>query len=461
MEIQIFGAAKEVTGSCYSLSSKDEKILIDCGLFQGSKENAKKNYEDFPFNPSKYSALLLTHAHLDHCGRIPKLVKYGFRGKIYATDATKELAFVIMMDAAKIAAEDTEHENKGRAEQGLPPRKPIYNTMDVESTMKLFTIVSYNKEVKITKNISSEFFDAGHILGAASILVKVKDGKKTTSLAFSGDLGQENSVLVKNTNPIKKADYVFVESTYGDRLHPPREKRNLELVRIIKESYKRGGKLMIPSFAVERAQEMLYLIGGFMEQGLIPKMKVYLDSPMAIKATKIFAEHIDYYNDNVKKNSKLKSPFDFSELVYAETVEQSKEINFIKEPCIVIAGNGMCTAGRIKHHIKNGINNPQNTLLFIGYQVKGTLGYWIKKGEKIIRLLGTQVKVKAKIEAIEGFSAHADSKELMGWMKSFSPKPKKVFLTHGDEEQSKIFLKKLDNENFSSSIPAFGEKIIL
>ena len=459
MEVKLFGAAKEVTGSCYSIVLDKEKILLDCGMFQGGKSTVKKNYEDFGFNPAEYNAMILTHAHLDHCGRIPKLVRQGFKGQIYCTDATKDLAFVILEDSAKIATEDTYHENKRRAVQGLPPRDPIYTDEDVHIAMKLFSVIKYDEDIKITENITARFYDAGHILGAASILLKAK-GKKTILLAFSGDLGQKDAVLVKNTEPIPKADNVFIESTYGDRLHPPRNLRVKEFIRIINENYKRGGKLMIPSFAVERAQEILYYIGEFMQQGIIPKMKVYLDSPMAMKATAVFSKYTKYYNEDIQKAmKKRKKIFNFPQLIFTKKVDQSKAINFVKEPCIVIAGNGMCSAGRIKHHIRNSIENPKNTLLFIGYQAEGTLGYWIKKGEKRVRLLGVEVDVNAKIENIEGFSAHADCDGLLSWLRSYKPKPKKVFINHGEEKECIAFSEKAKKEGFKTYIPSAFEKL--
>jgi metallo-beta-lactamase family protein len=462
MYIQLFGAAKEVTGSCYSIVTKNERILVDCGMFQGSKEAVKKNFDDFAFDPRKYDAMILTHAHLDHCGRIPKLVKYGFRGNIYCTDATKELAFIIMMDSAKIAAQDTEHENRKRAQQGLPARRPLYNEVDVKNAIKLFKTVDYDKDIKITKNIAVRYYDAGHILGAASIQVEVKEGSKVTVLAFSGDIGQSESIIVKNTEPIKKADYVFIESTYGDRLHPPIDERKKELLRVINDTSSRGGKLMIPSFAVERAQEMLYCIAEFLQDKQIPKMPVYLDSPMAAKATAVFTKFPQYYNDEIRHSLKEREdPFSFPELIITESVDESKAINGVKKPCIIIAGNGMCSAGRIKHHIRNNIEDEKNTLLFIGYQAKGSLGYWIKQKEKVIRLLGTQIKVNSKIEAIDGFSAHADYLELIKWLKYYAPKPKKVFICHGEIEEQKAFSKRLDKEGLKNHIPSEGEKLEL
>lgn len=460
MKLKILGAGKTVTGSCYSIATKESKILIDCGMFQGGKDMERLNYEDFDFNPKEYDALILTHAHLDHCGRIPKLARYGFRGKIFATDATRELALIIMTDSANIAKQDTEHENKRRAEQNLPPRKPLYNEEDVKMAMKLFQVVKYGEDVKITKDIMARFYDAGHILGASSVQIQVKDGKQKKIISFSGDLGQSESIIVKNTEPIIKSDYVVMESTYGDRLHPKIEEREKELARIINENYKRGGKLMIPSFAVERAQEILYCIELFQKKKLIPGMDVYLDSPMAMKATEVFKNYPQYYNDSVAKSLKEdRDLFSFPGLIYTKSVEESKKINSVTKPCIVIAGNGMCTAGRIKHHIRNSIDNPKNTLLFVGFQAQGTLGYWLKKGEKRVRLLGVEVDVKSRIESIEGFSAHADYGELISWLKNFSPKPKKVFITHGEEEQAIAFSKRISDLGYENYIPSMNEEI--
>jgi metallo-beta-lactamase family protein len=460
MEIKVLGAAREVTGSCYSLVSGEDNILIDCGMFQGGKDLERLNYEKFGFSPRKYKALLLTHAHLDHCGRIPLLVKNGFRGKIYCTDATKALAFIIMADSAKIAEEDTKNENKRRAMENLPPRKPIYSPADVNEAIKLFITVKYGENLRVSKNIYAKYYDAGHILGSASIQVSVKEENKEKVVVFSGDLGQENSILVRNGTPIQKADYVFMESTYGDRLHEPIDKRKMELARIINETYKRGGKLMIPSFAVERTQELLFYIGQFMDDGTIPRMPVFLDSPMAIKSTDVFRKFMKYFNEDVQERFKeTNDVFGFPELTLTRSREESKEINGVSNPCIIIAGNGMCSAGRIKHHIANNIEDPKNTLLFVGFQVDGTLGYWIKKGEKSIHLLGREVQVKSKIEVIEGFSAHADRVGLQKWLKNYSSKPKKVFIIHGDEDQQVALSKTLAKDKYESYIPSLGEEI--
>jgi metallo-beta-lactamase family protein len=462
MEIKILGAAKTVTGSCYSLSTQNQKILIDCGMFQGGKDMERLNYEDFKINPKEYQALILTHAHLDHCGRIPKLVKYGFRGKIFATDATKDLAYIIMMDSASIAKKDIQHENKRRAKQGLPPRKPLYNESDVKAAMKLFKVISYQEETRITQNITAKFYNAGHILGACCVQLEVSEAGQKKIVTFSGDLGQKESIIIKNAQPISKSDYVFIESTYGDRLHPEIDEREKEFLRIINETYKKGGKLLIPSFAVERAQDLLYCIGRFKDKGLIPNIDVYLDSPMAMRATEVFSMHQEYDNKSVLNTLKTrKDAFNFPGLIYTKTTAQSKALNSINKPCIIIAGNGMCTSGRIKHHIRNGIDNERNTLLLVGFQAEGTLGYWLKKGEKKIRLLGIEMDVRAKIESIEGFSGHADYIGLIEWLNNFSPKPKQVFITHGEIDQINAFSSRISKRGYKNYVPSMNEEIIL
>lgn len=462
MEITLFGAARTVTGSCYSIKTKNWSILVDCGMFQGSKETERKNYEDFGFNPKEYHYLLLTHAHLDHCGRIPKLIKEGFKGKIYSTSATKDLVYVVLMDAAKIASHDTASENKRREREGLPPREPLFTEDDIKKAMEMFETIDANEKFQINDHIVVKFYDAGHILGACSIQLKIIEDKKQTIVVFSGDLGQTGTPIVRDIELIGETDYVFCESTYGDRLHPPIEERKNSLLAIIRNTYKKNGKLMIPSFAIERTQELLYNLNEFVEKNLMPKMNVYLDSPMAISATEVFKKHTEEYNKEVRDLLATgDDPFHFPGLIYTKSIEESKKIMEITKPYIVIAGSGMCTAGRIKHHILHNIGNPHNTLLFVGYQVEGTLGYWIKKGEKKVRLLGHEVDVKAKIESIDSFSGHADYNGLLDWLKHFIPKPKKVFICHGDEKVAESFAEKVKKIGLKTHIPKQGEKIII
>ncbi len=462
MKIKLFGAAKTVTGSCYSLVTAKDNILIDCGMFQGSKKETALNYGSFGFNPRDYSALLLTHAHLDHCGRIPKLVKEGFNGKIYCTSATKDLARIIMLDSAKINWHDIRLENKRRQRLGQPPREPMYTEKDVENAMKLFNVIEYDKVIQISENISATFYDAGHILGSSFIQVEVTEKNKKKIIVFSGDVGQENTPIIKNLEHIQKADYVFIESTYGDRIHPPIAERKQELLNIIHDTYDNNGKVLIPAFAVERTQELLYDINELVEKNLAPKINVYVDTPMGIRVTEVFKRHPECYDKKILELLKSgDNPFSFPGLKYTNTVKESIKLNNLHEPCIIIAGSGMCTGGRIKHHIKHNIWNKRNTMLFVGYQARGTLGYYIKRGEKRIRLLGTQVAVKAKIESIDSFSAHADYKGLLNWLRHFSPKPKKVFIVHGEEEAMIPFSKRIEKLGLKTKIPDMEEEITL
>jgi len=461
MEIKILGAAKEVTGSCYSVSASDEKILIDCGMFQGDEELEKLNSEDFTINPKEYSALLLTHAHLDHCGRIPKLIRSGFRGKIYATDATKELAIIVMRDSAKIVEEDTLKENRRRKKENLPQIKPPYTIDDVVLAIKLFKIIKYDELIEVTKNISAKFYDAGHILGSSSIQIITNDDNKEKTIVFSGDLGQSSSILMKNIEPILNTDYVFMESTYGDRLHQNLDGRRKKLAQIINETHARGGKLMIPVFAIERTQEIIYYIRELMANGIIPKMPVFLDSPMATRSTEVFKKFKKYFNEDVKLEiEKTGDIFNFPELQITRDRSASIKINAIKTPCIILAGSGMCSGGRIRHHIFNNIEEKNNTLLFVGYQVEGTLGNIIQSGEKIINLFDKTIKVNAKVESEEGFSAHADRNGLLKWLNNFKEKPK-VFLIHGDKDQQLALEKTLKKEGFECHIPSLNEVLNL
>lgn len=462
MEIQLFGAAKIVTGSCYSITAGKHKILVDCGMFQGDKNVNRKNYKPFGFNPKAYSALLLTHAHLDHCGRVPKLVKEGFVGPIYSTEPTRELAKIIMLDAADIQKYDTKHENKRRKRKKLSPRDSLFTKNDVKDVIKLFKIVEYEQEVIISENIKATFYCAGHILGASSIKITVSERNKITDVIFSGDIGQYGTPIIKDPHVMDTADYLFIESTYGDREHFKRERGRKKLLEIIKDVYNKGGKLMIPSFAIERTQELLYDLNELFEKKLVPKVPVFIDSPMAIEATKVFEKYHEFYDKNAKKLLKVdKNLFVFPELKYSLKVQDSIAINSIKKSCIIIAGSGMCTAGRIKHHIKHNISDPKNTILFVGYQVPGTLGYYIKSGAEEVKLLGKRIPVRAKVESIDSFSGHADYHGLLAWFKPIRPFPKKVFITHGDKEAVVAMAERIQNLGVETYVPQMNEKLHL
>jgi metallo-beta-lactamase family protein len=460
MDVQLFGAAKTVTGSCYGVHINASKIIIDCGMFQGSKELSKKNFEPFGFNAKEYTSMLLTHSHLDHCGRIPKLVNEGFKGKIYCTAPTKELTQIILLDSAHIQKMDTEQENTRRERMALPPRNPLYTEKDVIEAMKHFVVIKYNQEFQAAPGMMVRFFNAGHILGAASIRVELKEKGKIKTAIFSGDVGQYGAPIIPDPDHFEGAEYLFCESTYGNRVHAPLEERKDKLAQVINDNFEKHGKLLIPSFAIERTQELLYDIDELITKKRIPKMPIYIDSPMAEKATKVFVKYSSFYNDRTSKRLKAgDNPFDFEGLKFTNSVQDSMKLNDAEGPMIIIAGSGMCNAGRIKHHIKHNIWNPKNTILFVGYQSVGTLGYYIKNGAKVARLLGTEVAVKAKVESIDSYSGHADYRNLLRWIKSLTHYPMKAIVCHGEEEASNSFAEKLEEIGIEAYVPSLKEKI--
>ena len=459
MRLTFNGAARMVTGSCYLLETDGEKILIDCGMFQGSKEINKLNYEPFDFDPKKISFLLLTHAHIDHSGLIPKLVNEGFRGRIIATPPTVDLAKIMLLDAAHVNMDDTKHENKRREREGLPPREPLFTDEDVKSSYKFFRAVGYDAPFKLNDRLLMTFRDAGHILGSAIIELWASEEGGSTKMVFSGDLGQWDTPIVCDPTIIEEADYVFVESTYGDRVHEDTGIREDLLEKEVRSAYSKGGKLMIPSFAVERTQELLYYFHRLAREGRLPAEKVFLDSPLAIDATEVFKKNRDYLSPDVRKE--FKDPFTFDRLQNLKSVQDSQMMNDYDEPCVIIAGSGMCNAGRIRYHLKYNLWKPENTLLFVGYQAQGTLGRVILEGAKMVRMMGLEIAVKAKISEIESFSAHADKKQLLRWVKGFKKKPKKVFIVHGEEPASLAFEAKLKDEGFRTHVPKMNETIEL
>lgn len=446
MKITFNGAARIVTGSCHLIETDNEKILVDCGLFQGIPEVSELNYNKFGFDPAGIDHVLLTHAHLDHCGLLPKLVKHGFRGKIWCTDATHDLSKIILHDSAYVQEEIAKDRNEN----------PLYDGVDVKRTLKHFKSINYGKQYKITPNVQAIFRDAGHILGAAIIEVFVNEDNKKTKFVFSGDMGQKNIPIVKDPEIIEEADYIIIESTYGNRLHEDTDKKNEVLAAAINKAHEKGGKLFIPSFAVERTQELFYRIRELIEQKKIPVQDVYLDSPLAIHATEIFERHSECYDADMKK---IKKPFSFPELKYTLKSNESKMLNKMNGPFIVIAGSGMCAGGRILHHFNNGIDDPKNTVLFVGYQAEGTLGREIIEGAKKIKLFRRMRSVTAEILKINSLSGHADYKELLEWVDEFKKKPQKIFVVHGEEESSLSMKEKLEAKGLSAHVPKIGESI--
>jgi len=457
MKIKVLGAAKTVTGSCYLMEYQDKKILVDCGMFQGHDEHL--NYEPFGFEPAELDMVLLTHAHLDHSGRLPELVREGFEGRILSTPATLDLARIMLLDAAKLQEEEAETTSRRNLRRGMEPVEPLYDVGDAIETISFFGPgVKYDTRLEIYPGLYVTFRDAGHILGSSFLEIEA-DGKK---LIFSGDLGNRDKPIVRDPESPKlhDVDHIFIESTYGNRLHKSIEESKQELLDAIKDTFERGGNVIIPSFAIERSQDLLYFIREFKETGEISKeTKVFLDSPLAIQATKIFRAHRECFDDEANELLKQhKDPFNFPGLVITRNVEASKEINKIKSGAIIIAGSGMCTGGRVKHHLKHNLWREECSVIFVGFQARGTLGREIVDGKDEVEIYGERIKVRAKIYTINGFSAHADRDILLDWLTKTNPQGV-VHPVHGEEETIYIFEKSINELGYKTHVPNLGETI--
>ncbi len=462
ISLGFFGAAKGVTGSCFLLDIRGSKLLIDCGLFQGIESS--KNYNALPFNVKEIPYLILTHAHIDHCGRLPVLVKEGFQGEIISTKPTSQIAKIMLLDAAKVMREHYKTLYRKSIRKGLDlPPAPLYDEYEVIETFNYFKIfVNYNKPLLLENKIKIIFKDAGHILGSA--FVEIEDLETSTKITFSGDLGNKNKPIIRDFSYPDSTNFLIIETTYADRNHKSFEESKAELLEAILETFKKGGNVLIPTFALERAQEILYVLREFYEEGLLPRCQVFLDSPLAIKATKIFKDNPEFYDEETLNIFNKKDPFDFPYLILTEDIEESKNINNVKSGAIIIAGNGTLTGGRILHHLKNNLWREECSLIFVGFQPKGTLGRHIIDGTKKIHLFGEEINVKSKIYTINGFSSHAGQNELIDWISKFD-KVEKLFLVHGEIEKMEIFkefLLREYKEKFKEIyIPSLGEYVNL
>jgi metallo-beta-lactamase family protein len=437
MKIKFLGATRQVTGSSYLLDGAGLKILIDCGLFQ-ERDYSNRNWESFPVPPNQINYLLLTHVHLDHSGLIPKLVREGFAGDILLTPASKELLPIVILDSARMNEEDAafkrkRHEEEGR--KGPHPEIPLYTVQDAERCFPLLKEVSYEQFLQLNERVKVCFHDAGHILGSAMIEIVFQEGNGSRNIIFSGDIGQWNKPLTKNPSVFDRADYVIMESTYGDSNHDDPNAIDDKLSKIINDTVDAGGNLLIPTFAIERAQELLYHLNRLIRARKIPAVPTFLDSPMAVEITKVFERFEKYFDKETLELFKGgQTPFNFSGLKLVESVEASKEIDPTKGPMIIMAGSGMITGGRIKHHLVREIARPESTLLFVGYQAVGTLGRQILDGVSPVRILGQFYPVRIRIEDMNSFSAHAGMDDLHRWLNNFKSPPRHVFLTHGEEK---------------------------
>jgi len=450
MKISFHGADKGVTGSCHLVECGNIRILIDCGLYQGGRELVEENTEDFGFDPATIDFLLLTHAHLDHCGRIPLLVKRGFKGDVITTAASLELARLVMLDSAGLQEEEARYQQRKAKRHNKNKWKdvqPLYTTLDALNSLEFFGHrAKYDQPVELSDGICATFINAGHILGSASILLELNEKGREHRILFSGDLGYGNRAILDNPATPPKVDTVVMETTYGDRLHKQLKPSIEELYGVINETIGRGGNVIIPTFAMERAQEILYFLREGLNNGGIKHFtNVFLDSPMAISATEIFRRHPECYDAATSKIFAAgHDPFGFSGLHFTRATNESMAINQIDGGAVIMAGSGMCTGGRVRHHLKHNLWNKQNSIVFVGFAARGTLARRIVDGAKKVKIFGDMISVRAGIHTIGGFSAHADQEELLAWHAQ-TGQPKTTFLVHGEEESMKTFASKLDN----------------
>ncbi len=445
MKIQFCGATTGVTGSCHLIKTEDHNVLLDCGQFQGGKAQDAMNREPFPFDPKSIECMVLSHAHIDHCGRIPLLVKRGFKGPIYCTSATADLLKVMLEDSAYIHEKEAEWQTKKNRRAGAPDVEPLYTVEDADRALKLVKPVEYDQLIEISDDMRFVFNDAGHILGSAITEIWVREGDSETKIVFSGDLGVMHRPILKDPTIIKKADCVIMESTYGDRLHPENAMDVRRLIDIIIKTSERGGSVVIPSFAVGRTQELLYELNRFYEDHTefddkLDKVNVYVDSPMATTATEVFRRNAQVFDEEAREYIvKGDDPLDFRNLRFTRSTEESQRLNRDNKPKVIISASGMCEAGRIRHHLKHHLWDPKSSIVFVGYQAEGTLGRALINGLKDVSLFGDQIHVEAEIYDLKGFSGHADQAGLLEWLSGFQKTPAQVFLVHG-EDKAKLAL---------------------
>jgi metallo-beta-lactamase family protein len=446
MDVQFIGAAQTVTGSMHLIRTGQGNILLDCGLYQGRRRESHERNKHLPIDAKELVAVVLSHAHIDHSGALPMLARAGYRGPIYATPATRDLATVMLQDSALIQEQDARYLNRHAEKDGHDQVEPLYDEEDVLKTISLFHSVPYGFRSWLSPEIALTFHDAGHVLGSAISVVEVKEGDKKQRIAFTGDLGRTRMPILEDPQVPENVDVLITESTYGDRLHDSIEKMDDDLAEVINRTFTRGGKVVIPSFALERAQEVVLAIKGLKQAGRLPKMRVYVDSPLTVKITDIFKLHPECYDAETRAMlQRSESPFDFSDLRYIETPEDSKAVSSSAEPCIVIAASGMCEAGRVLHHLKATIESPKNTVLIVGYQAQHTLGRRLVEKQPRVKIFGVERERRAEVVVLNGFSAHADQRDLLSYIAACRDKGplSKVVLVHGDLKPQKILADKL------------------
>jgi len=437
MDIQFLGAAKTVTGSQHLISVNGSRILLDCGLFQGKRRQSFERNRNLPFDATSIDALILSHAHIDHSGNIPNLVRSGFRGTIYCTFATRDLCSAMLRDSAYIQEQDAAYANKKRARKGLPPIEPIYTHDDAIASLEHFVSMGYDRPTPVAPGVRCTFLDAGHILGAAIVLLEIEEGNRRTRLLFSGDLGRCDMPILRDPVPAPPVDVLIIESTYGNRLHKLHEEAEQRLRRLIGQAYGDGGKVVIPSFAVGRTQEIVYSLHRLANAGKLPDVPIFVDSPLAVNVTEIFRLHPECYDKELRdfiSHNRHPDPFGFDQLRYVRHVEDSKALNVMKGPAVIISASGMCEAGRIQHHLKHTITDPRNVVLIVSWQAPHTLGRRLVERQPTVKIFGEKFPLRARVEAINGYSAHADRNGLLDWARPIAKGLQRAFVVHGDPQ---------------------------
>jgi metallo-beta-lactamase family protein len=439
MKIRFLGAIRTVTGSMHLLTINGRRILLECGLFQGRRQESYDRNRNLPFDAVLVDVMILSHAHIDHSGNVPSLVKSGFQGSIYSTFATRDLASAMLRDSAHIQEQDVAYVNKKRAKSGLPPVEPIYTRQDAVNSLNAFVGIGYHRTVPVADGVRLTFYDAGHILGSAIVVLDIEEDGRTHRLVFSGDLGRKDRPILRDPEIAPHAETLILESTYGDRHHESVDEAGRELRRVVNDTYQRGGKVIIPAFSVGRTQEIVYALHHLVEERKLPDLPVFVDSPLSTNATEIFRLHPECYDEEVNQfiaNGNHRDPFGFHRLRYIRRVEDSKELNFLREPAIIISASGMCEAGRVLHHLKNNVEDPRNTILIVGWQAPYTLGRRLVERQQKVRIFGEEHDLRAQVEVIYGFSAHADRDGLLGYVQQAQSGLRRVFVVHGEEQAS-------------------------
>jgi metallo-beta-lactamase family protein len=462
MKLQFLGAARTVTGSMHLLTVNGTRILLECGLYQGRRKEAFERNRKLPFDARSIDAMVLSHAHIDHSGNIPSLVKNGFRGNIFTTPASRDLCSAMLRDAGHIQEYDVYYLNKRRARQNLPPLEPLYTVDDATESLKSFVSLGYGRTLPIAPGVTLTFHDAGHILGSAVVVLDIEENGQKRRLVFSGDLGRKDMPILRDPEPVEGTDYLIIESTYGDRFHDPIRTTDASLRKVVEDTYRQGGKVIVPAFSVGRTQELVYALHRLTEARKLPDLPIFVDSPLSVNVTEVFRLHPECYDEGVREfmaGANSRDPFGFHRLRYVRSVEGSKELNFLREPAIIISASGMCEAGRILHHLKNNVEDPRNTVLIVGWQAPHTLGRRLVERRATVKIFGEEYSLKARVETINGFSAHADRKGLLGYAEQLgAPQIKAAYVVHGEEPASLALADGLDQLGVQEAIvPKPGE----